>query len=315
MGKKNFKFSGHQTFAFRYGWLEKGVHCVKERPCIFSEEDAIVDLGVGKNMVESIRHWCLLARLIEPIPGSSAKRGGVFQPTLLAHRLFFGDSDSGSPAWDPHMEDDGTLWLIHWLIVSNPNVRTTWWLAFFEYHRPDFTRGEMIRFLVGAAERNGIRVKETVLARDVDCFLHTYIEHIHRGRRAVAPEDGFACPLQELHVIHTLPDEEFFRFDIGSKPTLPASVFAFALGEFIRQYHAGRKTISLQECLYGVGSPGQAFKLDENSLVDLLEQVQELTDGSIGLDETAGLKQLYVLGEFDGMEVLDRYYQNQGSTM
>jgi len=56
-GRLKYKFSGHQTFAFRYGWLEKGVRGIDECATLFSEDDALVRLGVGKNMVSSIRHW------------------------------------------------------------------------------------------------------------------------------------------------------------------------------------------------------------------------------------------------------------------
>ena len=44
-----YKFSGHQSFVFRYGWLEKGVRGVHACPTLFSEDDALVRLGVGKN--------------------------------------------------------------------------------------------------------------------------------------------------------------------------------------------------------------------------------------------------------------------------
>ena len=53
-----FSFSGHQTFPFRYAWLPKGVTAVREDPRAFRRRDAIVRLGVGKNMVASIRFWC-----------------------------------------------------------------------------------------------------------------------------------------------------------------------------------------------------------------------------------------------------------------
>ena len=36
-GNLKYKFSGHQTFAFRYGWLEKGVRGVAACPTLFSE--------------------------------------------------------------------------------------------------------------------------------------------------------------------------------------------------------------------------------------------------------------------------------------
>jgi len=54
-----YGFTGHETFPFRYPWPAKGVRAASAHPCIFGEEDATVTLGVGKNMVKAIRHWCL----------------------------------------------------------------------------------------------------------------------------------------------------------------------------------------------------------------------------------------------------------------
>ena len=40
----------------------------------------MVELGVGKNMVRSIRHWALATNVIEEIPGS---RGTELRPSAL----------------------------------------------------------------------------------------------------------------------------------------------------------------------------------------------------------------------------------------
>ena len=61
----NPSFSGHQTFPFRYTWLKKGVDAVGKNANIFTDDEASVNLGVGKNMVQSIRHWCLTTKLIK----------------------------------------------------------------------------------------------------------------------------------------------------------------------------------------------------------------------------------------------------------
>jgi hypothetical protein len=58
-------FAGHQTFAFRYFWLKKGLDLVCSDSEAFQRDDAVVRLGVGKNMVQSIRHWCLATRVVE----------------------------------------------------------------------------------------------------------------------------------------------------------------------------------------------------------------------------------------------------------
>ena len=66
-----YTFSGHETFPFRYPWLKKGFDAVREDVSVFGRDDAITTLGVGKNMVRSIRHWCLAAGH----PGGRPRKG------------------------------------------------------------------------------------------------------------------------------------------------------------------------------------------------------------------------------------------------
>tara|TARA_B100002051_G_C16106428_1_gene333177 strand:- start:257 stop:427 length:171 start_codon:yes stop_codon:yes gene_type:complete len=51
---KNVAFGRHETFVLRYSWLSKGFEEFIENPGIFNSEEAMVTLGVGKNMVSSI---------------------------------------------------------------------------------------------------------------------------------------------------------------------------------------------------------------------------------------------------------------------
>jgi hypothetical protein len=104
------RFSGHQSFALRNTWLTKGVLTSAQNPRIFSEPDALVILGVGKNVVESIRYWCQAAQMVEDVPGAR----GAYQPSQWG-RLFF----CGESAWDPYLEDTATLWFVHWLLATN----------------------------------------------------------------------------------------------------------------------------------------------------------------------------------------------------
>ena len=116
--------SGHEKFAFRHGWLKKGVDAATRDPNLFSDDQALVQLGVGKNMVRSIRHWCLATGLL--VEDSTAAKRTRLHPTELATRLIF---DRG---WDPYLEDAGTLWLLHWQLTTNP-IRGIVWRAVFGY--------------------------------------------------------------------------------------------------------------------------------------------------------------------------------------
>ena len=299
--ERRFKFSGHQTFAFRYGWLEKGVRAVTERPTAFSEEDALVRLGVGKNMVESIRHWCLLTQMLEEDPEVERNSGRFLRVSGIGRRLL------GDGAWDPFLEDDASLWLVHWLLVSNPRIGTTWQIAFSSFQRPDFTKRELLDYLEGFAEKRSIEVNKGSLSRDVDCFLRTYTRARTSTKKQIV-EETFDCPLQELNVMNLSLDGELYRFEIGPKPTLPNAVFGYAIAHYFAVARTERNTMSVQECLYGPGSPGQAFKLDENSLIEYLEELEKDTKDGIVLDETAGLKQIYRKRALDPVELLEDYY-------
>jgi len=297
-----YKFSGHQTFAFRYGWLEKGVRGVNECATLFSNDDALVRLGVGKNMVASIRHWCQMAQLVQTDPDVERNTGRHLRVTDIGKRLLLDDG------WDPFLEDDASLWLIHWLIVSNSEIGTAWKLLFSRFVRPDFTRRELIVFVGSFVERESLKVGTNVIGRDVECLIRTYAPSTN-GNKPLSPEETFDCPLQQLDLVQPSPDGELYRFAIGPKPSLPAAVFAFALCQYFDHEAPNRNTLNVQKCLYGEGSPGQAFKLDENSLIDYVEELADATNGAMMLDETAGLKQIYRRHTIDWIQILNDYYR------
>lgn len=293
-------FSGHETFPFRYGWLKKGVDAVRDNPEFFGRTDAYVELGVGRNMVRSIRHWCLATQMVEeePVPNN---RGRRLRPSSYGKKLLL---DRG---WDPYLEDPCSLWFVHWLLVSNPARAAGWFLAFCVYSHPDFTRQRLQEFLVAYADKSTKNVTKNTLGRDVDCFVRTYVPS--RTTATLVLEDTLDCPLVELRLVSELSDDrQTYRFAIGPKPSLPAEVFGFALLDFFRRRSGNRQTLSVQDCLYGPGSPGQAFKLDENSLISYVEVLQELTDDAVGIDETAGLKQIYCPREYSGDELLSQHH-------
>ena len=70
-----YRFTGHQTFPFRHGWFPKAAAAIHEDPALFARPDALARLGVGKNMVASIRHWCAVAGLIHL--GAGRQRRGT----------------------------------------------------------------------------------------------------------------------------------------------------------------------------------------------------------------------------------------------
>jgi len=121
-------FARHETFHPRYGWFRKAYAVAAESPLGFAADDAPVEIGVGKNMVRSIRFWGLAAKLIVEDPQSGNPRSPGLVPTRIGHALF------GESGWDRYMEDPGTLWLLHWLLLAPRSLLPVWWLAFNEFN-------------------------------------------------------------------------------------------------------------------------------------------------------------------------------------
>ena len=86
-------------------------------PGVFDRDEAIEILGVGKNMVRSIRFWCMAFHLIEPEKHSDSPRvSGPMGTTALGGALL---AEGG---WDPYLEDPASLWLLHWKLFAPPIV-------------------------------------------------------------------------------------------------------------------------------------------------------------------------------------------------
>jgi hypothetical protein len=294
--RSTVSFSGHETFVFRYGWLKKAVDAIKDDPAVFSSDAAMVILGVGKNMVRSIRHWGLATQVLEEEPRT---RGMKLRPTELGEFLF------GNQHHDSYLEDPNSLWLLHWNLVTNEVRSTTWCWAFNLLGSNEFTRES----LEGAVRKELKRrilpePNEHTLQRDVECFIRTYTG----SRRAAVLEETLDCPLLELHLVTEIA-AGIYQFKRGSQTTLCDEMFAYTLMTYWDHVAPNRDTFAFSEIAYGFGSPGAAFKLDENSLTDRLERLEQTTGGCLVYADTAGLRQVYRRSPVPVFERLGRYYE------
>lgn len=292
-----YTFSGHETFPPRFSWLPKGVRGLASDPDLFfDKEHAMVELGVGKNMVRAIRHWGTAFQMIEV--NAHAKESEV---TQLGRELFL---DAG---WDPYLEDPGTLWLLQWLIASHKDRASTWYLAFTKWGSETFTNAALTDWLVNIAEQlPKSRATRNSIERDVSVFIRTYVPSDPNPHRPI--EDSFDSPLVELGMIRE-EEEDTYRFIRGRKRSLPQEVFCYALLDYWQRADEERATRSFEHLMFRPGSPGRAFQLDERSLVRRLGDLPDWT--KLHFDETAGIRNVLETGESgaEPIEALRRYYE------
>ncbi|MBC8552968.1 MAG: DUF4007 family protein [Candidatus Brocadiales bacterium] len=300
LGKKcKLTFSGHETFPFRYTWLKKIVDAVSEEPSIFTKETALSDLGVGKNMVYSMRHWGKLTGMIKPV--DDTKTQGHFEVTEFANKLL---SDGG---WDTYLEDIATLWLLHWKISTNLEKATTWYFALNCLAQIEFTKEQLVHELVSFAEANGFRTSVKSIERDVNCFIRTYVAS-KKAKQSVH-EDSIDCPLTELSLIEEFGQHGLYVFSRGQQQDLPDEIFTYALIDYWNEYHKDKGVLSFEDIAYGQGSPGLVFKINEDSLAYRMDSLEKITNGDLRYDETSMLRQVYRVKNVDPEKYIKKYYQ------
>lgn len=293
-------FGRHESFALRYGWLTKGFQEFKKNQGIFNSPDAIVRLGVGKNMVNSIRHWLRAAKLIEFSSDNKTKT-----TTPLGDAIF---SESG---WDPYLEDEATIWLIHWLLATNPNHATTWYWFFNRFHKPEFTSKEVGTALLDfAKEQITAKTSVTTIKNDAAVFLRMYVQS--RNSQKITVEEALDSPLSLLKLITYSPASKMYQSRLSKRDSLPLGILGFAITEIFNQ--SGQSEIPIEDLMYsknGGIAPGLVFRLSENSLLTKLEQLIHYIPGVYEIRETAGINQMYMLEDIEALDYLKKYYQGQ----
>lgn len=297
-------FSGHESFTLRFAWLPKAVQGVLQHRNLFTQDDALVHLGVGKNMVRSIRHWGVASGFLDEIPVTKKSRATKPTPSALGNLVF------GSQGLDQYLEDSATLWLIHWQLASRPEGPTTWYWAFNEYPEAEFTKEKLCAALRQYIDRQAWkRIADSTIARDVDCFIRTYTPS-RRGKTEVF-EESLDCPLTELGILADVDGLGVLAFNRGEHPSLPHAIFLYAVVTFWERSAPLLKTLTYDQIAYHPGSPGRVFKLSDSALTDYLESLSDVSDGAVRFGTTAGLRQLYrhrdISDDF-ATSVLRRYY-------
>ena len=259
------RFSGHETFACRYAWLPKAYRGLVTNPALFSDEDAAIEeLGLGKNMVRSLRFW------VEAM-GFAKADGRTLVLTELAHQIF------GPKGHDRFIEDVRTLWLMHWKLASrHENPLFAWRFLLNHWPYPELTRSEALAAFTRESSRLGHSHSGVTLSQHLDIFMHTY--HPARGG-AVGIEDSLDGPLVELSLVQAIGErkgesgryETVFAFRRDAKPDISPALFGFCLADYWERFRPNEETLTLREVTIGICSPGQIFKLPEDDVRTRLE--------------------------------------------
>lgn len=288
-------FSGHETFHCRPFWLKKGFDFISSE-AKFSDQDAVVKLGVGKNMVMSIRYWMRAFDILD-----ESDELTEFSSWML--------SDNG---FDPYLEDEGSLWLLHYHL-NRRNRASIFQIIFSELRdkRPEFNADVFADFVI---DRLDEKANRSTLTTDYHVFHRTYVNK----REATDLEDSFTGLLTDLALVSKVEREQTeyqndkkkvkktVRDIVQSKgrPALPPEVLLYC----ILVDEPEGKSISFKSLMEPIGSVGRVFALNPEGMVEKLEELTQLPYRMVFSNE-AGVRELQFKGKKPTpQDVLKNYY-------
>ena len=270
------KFRAHETFFIRKGWLSKGMKYVKQTDgmvFIDRENNPMDTLGIGSNMVKSLRYWLLATGLTEE--STNGKRVQTFTP--LGKLVYENDR---------YMEENGTLQLLHYKLSSNEENATSWYFFFNEFNLFEFTQDDFLTSIKNYIRMNSIGEKATgkdrTLSDDFSCIINTYFSK--KGSETLSPENNISCPFTELGLITLLDSKKrIYKKSIPQSPLFNPYVILAVIADRAE----GQAEIKLNELLTSYKNIGRTFNLDTITMLEILRETEKT--GELKIIRTAGL--------------------------
>jgi hypothetical protein len=274
-------FSGHETFSCKLHWLKRGYEFVVNE-YNFNDEEAVVRLGVGKNMVASIKYYMKAFGLLN--------QDGELED--IAHKLF--DSENG---FDPFLEDIGSLYLLHFLIVNTGHA-TAYQTTFIDYHsqRNIIDKNKLQNFIKHVCFDNaGYQniYNENTVKKDINVLIHNYYN------KSISNIEDSNTIFAQLNLIRET-EEGTFVFNYENKTNVPPKIFLYALLHSFQD----NNSISFEM----MKDLALIFCLTNNDLLNIIKQLCIDYSGILVFSDVAGIKELQIKGELSKDEVLKNYY-------
>lgn len=302
------KYRGHETFSIRKNWLAKGILAVTENKMIFTDksQNPMDALGIGRNMVLSLRYWLKAVGLTEEKRNSETKK----TETVLTNfgKIVFEN--------DKLCEETGTLWLLHYFLATNFENATSWYFFFNEFNLSEFSKDDFVLALQNFDRINGGKTAIRSLEDDFECILNTYISRFKTSEE-INPEDNIECPFAELGLLDFVDkNKKNYRKIIPPKQNIPSLIFLAVLYDRIEKDsrvkpHNDIKNIDFFEIpLSDIQNkkcfPGKIFNLDTITLMDILSELEN--KNLIKVVRTAGLDVVQISSEKKFSSCINDYY-------
>ena len=276
------KLKRHESFSIREGWLAKGIKNVKEYGNVFALQIATDILGIGTNMVKSLKYWMTATKLIEE----------------KNREIMLSDFGSIINEYDPYLEDIFSWWLIHINMITNIDDAYIYNLFFNKCNIKTFTKRELYEKLYALLTNEKLTFNENILQDEVNMIIKTYTI----DEKIDNPENNFICPLSELNLLKKV-DRDTYEKNRPEIRNLPFWVVYYIICLLLDD----RDNISIDELLKEENSPAKLLNMDKNLINEYLDEMKK--NDLIIINRTAGLNMVYLKKKLSLNEIAEEYFK------
>lgn len=286
------KIRAHETFCIRKGWIRKGVKNIILNNRLFTDKEInpCDVLGIGTNMVKSLRYWMNVVGIMEEVPDGNQRIQRLTELGTVIDK------------YDKYFEEEGTNWALHYQLAKNEEMATAWYWFFNVFKMSSFNKilfaNELKEHLLTEYDYS---CSDKMIEDEFDCLLRTY----YSKDNDVSPETTNICPLVELHLIEEAGIDgkgiKEYKKVSPDKDTLHPLI---VLGVICDQN--GSDEILISNLMDKPCNVGKIFNLDRSSCFYYLEQLQK--GGYLTIVRTAGLDIIKLNVRLTFVQALEQYY-------
>ena len=276
------KLKRHESFSIREGWLAKGIKNVKEYGNVFALQNATDILGIGTNMVKSLKYWMTATKLIEE----------------KNREIMLSDFGSIINEYDPYLEDIFSWWLIHINMITNIDDAYIYNLFFNKCNIKTFTKRELYEKLYALLINEKLTFNENILQDEVNMIIKTYTI----DEKIDNPENNFICPLSELNLLKKV-DRDTYEKNRPEIRNLPFWVVYYIICLLLDD----RDNITIDELLKEENSPAKLLNMDKHLINEYLDEMKK--NDLIIINRTAGLNMVYLKKKLSLNEIAEEYFK------
>jgi len=246
----------------------------------FFDEFAFEKIGLGKNMVKSLRYWAVATSVMEE--SKNEQRQSIHRLTPFGQLL---------SSYDRFVRLPLTAAVLHVLLASNKEYAPTWYWYFNEFNQRAVSNEVLLASLNDwASNQVNRQVSIHTLKRDLDCLKQMYTA---RARNDDDPEDIVSSPLSGLDVL--LESKEHFIKSTPEWPQLELDALYFALLRYCELQKID--SVALDEIQIKPLLWGKLFHLSSHQILEAMEVLHADTEYPVRLVRTNQLNILNIESE------------------